>query len=961
MKYKLLTLICLCCLLNLFAYEPVKIRQTSYLDFSTVRLKLSDSSILMFYNETSSGSSDILVQKVDLSGNSVWDAPRHVANSASEERIGDAVLTTDGNIVFMFFKTIPYFGSSCWVQKINPDGHRLWPHDGIYAGEDEIEKQGQLHPNSYGGVIICNLSWVSTNGISGISYDAMGNSMWEDDILLLDDSIVSWGFHSLSDGEGGIVVQVLDPEALDHGAYKIYHFDSQGHQQGDGPLISVPKPENMELRIMHDGEGIILYFFSMYGLVKLQKIDLQGNLLLPDYVEYNIGEPFLPYTKLYPKPKSAGGLVIAGSGTFLERELGFAIRLLNLDGNLQPLWPEMVSVSCQNKAIIQDINISDSIELLWIEGRQIYYSRIAQDSSLPFPVMELIDHQKRKRKPVFQPVSSGTMIVWHDFSEDVNSIRSQILDENGNRLLPYNGSILHSILNGDGTLQQSLVLGNNVIHMFSDGRGDIQQIYYQITSPDGQPILEQNGRALNPHSSCKEQYLDGQTLPSGNIAFIYSDIEDGVSKLWLQQIDQRGNKIWPHKGLQVAHDPENGYDFETSNIGIMGDGIYVVWCNDHQANNLYAQLYIEGSPMWQVGGKLIMNCGPRQIVMAETQENYVLCHVSYTLYSALVIHKLDDEGNNCPGWPQSLPFTLLIPNHSGISNGNLVLFYNHWENSNNVLRVQMLSRSGEHLWGAYGISLHVDQKFYDIADAIYGEDIYCLSYCYNEGVYMVHQINQAGELVWNSFGQNYSLPGYNFGSGLLLRTDQNKSIAFLEYYNDEHRGLYRGVISDTGDLIGDESGFFYANTFGIQGLHKAIVASHPGTLSWNRCHVYCETNGKVEWAGNEIWVASLDMMFTDNQEHVYPVVNKATTYPNPFRESTTIRFENKQTNTVSLDIFNLKGQLVRRLNHDSRDPGTCEITWDGRDMAGNRVGNGIYYYRLKSGITQHCGKMILIK
>ena len=57
------------------------------------------------------------------------------------------------------------------------------------------------------------------------------------------------------------------------------------------------------------------------------------------------------------------------------------------------------------------------------------------------------------------------------------------------------------------------------------------------------------------------------------------------------------------------------------------------------------------------------------------------------------------------------------------------------------------------------------------------------------------------------------------------------------------------------------------------------------------------------------------------------------------------RFEWNGRSPVRLDLFDVQGRLVRRLEHA---PG-ARFTWDGRDTRGVRVASGVYYWRLEVG------------
>ena len=74
-------------------------------------------------------------------------------------------------------------------------------------------------------------------------------------------------------------------------------------------------------------------------------------------------------------------------------------------------------------------------------------------------------------------------------------------------------------------------------------------------------------------------------------------------------------------------------------------------------------------------------------------------------------------------------------------------------------------------------------------------------------------------------------------------------------------------------------------------------------------------------------------------------------YPNPFTTKTRFTFEHNMPNQdlmVSIQIYTISGKVVRTLRSIINSPGTRndEIEWDGRDQYGDRLGKGVYIYKL---------------
>ncbi|MEW6686688.1 MAG: FlgD immunoglobulin-like domain containing protein [Candidatus Edwardsbacteria bacterium] len=103
-------------------------------------------------------------------------------------------------------------------------------------------------------------------------------------------------------------------------------------------------------------------------------------------------------------------------------------------------------------------------------------------------------------------------------------------------------------------------------------------------------------------------------------------------------------------------------------------------------------------------------------------------------------------------------------------------------------------------------------------------------------------------------------------------------------------------------------------------------------------------------------------------------------YPNPFRETTEIRYvvgapEHQSTRTptmshepraishTTLKIYNVAGQLVKTLVGQASLPaaGIYTCRWDGKDESGKQVSAGVYFYRLTAGNFTATKKMILVR
>ena len=84
-------------------------------------------------------------------------------------------------------------------------------------------------------------------------------------------------------------------------------------------------------------------------------------------------------------------------------------------------------------------------------------------------------------------------------------------------------------------------------------------------------------------------------------------------------------------------------------------------------------------------------------------------------------------------------------------------------------------------------------------------------------------------------------------------------------------------------------------------------------------------------------------------------------YPNPFNSSTHIFFQIYKGGDVSLEIYNLNGQLVKSLINKKHKEGRYDIIWNGSDENGHLVASGIYFCQFKVNGKVRINKLTLIR
>jgi len=96
-------------------------------------------------------------------------------------------------------------------------------------------------------------------------------------------------------------------------------------------------------------------------------------------------------------------------------------------------------------------------------------------------------------------------------------------------------------------------------------------------------------------------------------------------------------------------------------------------------------------------------------------------------------------------------------------------------------------------------------------------------------------------------------------------------------------------------------------------------------------------------------------------EMIPPDFYMSQNYPNPFKDSTVIKYCVPYKMKVRITVYNPAGELIKVLKDEIHEPGTYEVEfYVAQDSSPVKL-NTIYYYRLEAGDYKCEKKMELIK
>jgi len=256
-----------------------------------------------------------------------------------------------------------------------------------------------------------------------------------------------------------------------------------------------------------------------------------------------------------------------------------------------------------------------------------------------------------------------------------------------------------------------------------------------------------------------------------------------------------------------------------------------------------------------------------------------------------------------------------------------------------------------------------------------GADYGAITKCYSTG-----NVTGTGYCTGGLLGHNFSpifscystgnVIGNNVAGGLI-----GENHIYSNLINCYSTGNVTGTGSYTGGLVG--SGDATTNLTSFWDIETSGQSTSAGGTGKTTAQMKMQsTYTNAGWSFPDTW------NINPNMNNGYPYLNYPNSvpndeividiphckevvlhsaYPNPFNPSTTIAFDLISPSDVKIDIYNVKGQLVKNLVHKAYQTGSHTIVWDGRDYNGNACGTGVYLYKMTADKTIQTKKMMMIK
>lgn len=183
---------------------------------------------------------------------------------------------------------------------------------------------------------------------------------------------------------------------------------------------------------------------------------------------------------------------------------------------------------------------------------------------------------------------------------------------------------------------------------------------------------------------------------------------------------------------------------------------------------------------------------------------------------------------------------------------------------------------------------------------------------------------------------------------------------------------------------------FYCNESGLGARVMVVAGGSTQIRELAGCSGYCSQNAlvatfglgdaevvdllRIEWPSGTVQdttLVSADQAI-EIAEDVYGGVadvvdataefSLAPSCPNPFKESTVIRYALPHQATVRLCVYDVSGRVVKVLvDSQGIQAGQHAAEWNGRNDGGQTVASGVYFYRLEAGTLTRARRMVYLR
>ena len=571
-------------------------------------------------------------------------------------------------------------------------------------------------------------------------------------------------------------------------------------------------------------------------------------------------------------------------------------------------------------------------EMQWAENG-ILISDHAQESWITD--WDMIADNEGNAILAFNDVRSGN---WDIYAYKISADAEFVWGEDGIQLCSTEGMDVAPVI--------AVTTLNSVV--FAWNSADLGDINLTKISSEGDLVWDE---AYN--LSCDDSYTWPQLLAVDSDAVILKFFEDSgpgwapTRHVFARKIDENGLDVWSNDAEITTAGGISAWNQIFSMRADNDNGFFIAWHEDRDNNmntNIFFQhVFNDGTVAFENGSEIVMN---------PDNEYY---------YPQIAIN-IEDE--------------------------KIFIIWTEMDSNQNLRGVsaQLLTYDGEILWNNYGVFVlllgandpmvfsanYVNENYI----GIYGDTPYVKAFsldsnaefCWDEEIVSMSTIaTSVSHPEATEIFNNQVVATWSGGNGIYA---QNININGSLGVQDDIYEVPQNVLIDavSGTVSWDEPQNMIPISYNIYFEDNLLDNVENDIFSYqfenliNGQEYSCGVASVYESEQSEIIIINFIYEGVFVEDYLQLSTRLIENYPNPFNPTTMIIFSVGETfSFVNIEIFNMKGQRVKRLVNNKFATGQHSVIWNGTDENNNHVASGIYYYKLKSGDIEQIAKMLLMK
>lgn len=515
-----------------------------------------------------------------------------------------------------------------------------------------------------------------------------------------------------------------------------------------------------------------------------------------------------------------------------------------------------------------------------------------------------------------------------------------------------------------------------VIIWFDSRNGmELINVFGQRVSAQGDTLWPSSGVQLtNVSSYTWISYLVACEDDNGGAFFAWEDPRNANFDVYVQHVDSTGSPVWIDNGVRLSMTSDDDYV-----MGITPDdrgGCLVAWCATGATQLIMAQrINSAGAKVWDTAGVVVStgtdNAALRARITSDGHAGLVACwldgryHPAWNDFKDIYAQRIDSLGNAC--WADTGVVLLGLgsaPYYSFpelVSNGAgrfFVAWYD-WRSNAFDIYAQCVSDAGQIQWAANGAAVclnALDQTSPRIAPGA-ANGLFC-AWRNDYTIIRAQRLDASGANLWQA-------------SGVFVASSSDETVLSNAFWASN--GLYTMVYSEiipstSNDLVKAQALDASGNMMWTSGGEPVSTVASPKSY----LNAISDTLGGViaVWQddrngsyASDIYAQRVDPSVGISELETCPeVISSISCTPNPFDNSTTIKYGLNRKIHVSLNVYDITGSRVKNLLSGTQEPGVYDFTWDAQDNNGAVLSSGIYFVSLDTETAARAvTKVILLR